>query len=82
MRFYKSISLKKPGPCCQQCQHFQNDPAFIEATYPGLTTMSSGFASVRDQDGICNYHQLYLSARDTCPVFAPRESGANQAAAI
>jgi len=32
--------------------------------------MSSGFASVNDKDGLCNYNQLYLSARDRCPHFA------------
>ena len=59
-----------PGPSCQNCAHFENDPALIEAVYPGLTAMSSGFASVRDRDGFCNYNQLYLSARDSCPHFA------------
>ena len=39
----------------------------VEAAYRGLTAMSSGFASVRDRDGFCCYHQLYLSARDSCP---------------
>ncbi len=60
------------GPSCQHCAHFENGPALIEAAYPGLTAMSSGFASVRDRDGFCNYNQLYLSARDSCPHFAPR----------
>ena len=59
---------------CQGCAHFRNDPALIEAVYPGLTTMSSGFASVRDCDGICSFHQLYLSARDSCQSFTSRTS--------
>ena len=78
MKIFNSIQLRNTGPTCQGCVHFQNDPAFIEKTYPGLTVMSSGFASVRDQDGICNYNQLYLSARDSCPHFAgsdPQISG-------
>ena len=66
MKFIKAIQFTNRGPSCRQCVHFQNDPALIEETYRGLTTMSSGFASVRDQDGFCNYHQLYLSARDSC----------------
>jgi len=57
------------GPVCQQCAHFQNDPALVEAVYRGLTAMSSGYASVRDRDGFCDLHQLYLSARDSCPGF-------------
>lgn len=57
---------------CQQCIHFENDPASVEAAYPGLTALSSGFASVRDRDGFCNYHQLYLSGRDNCPDLAEK----------
>ncbi len=80
MKIFDSIQLGKiarasggaPGSSCQHCAHFENDPALIEAVYPGLTAMSSGFASVRDRDGFCNYNQLYLSARDSCPHFAPR----------
>jgi hypothetical protein len=74
MKFFDSIQFTNSdaGPTCQQCVHFQNDPALIEELYRGLTTMSSGFASVRDRDGICNYNQLYLSARDSCPHFVPR----------
>jgi hypothetical protein len=72
MKIFDPIQLHSSGPVCQDCIHFQNDPAVIEEVYRGLTTMSSGFASVRDRDGICNYHRLYLSARDGCPHFEPR----------
>jgi hypothetical protein len=75
MKILSSIQIRNEGPVCQGCIHFCNDPALIEALYPGLTTMSSGFASVRDQDGICNYHQLYLSARDGCQKFSPLGTG-------
>jgi hypothetical protein len=76
MKIFSSIQPGGPGPItnsgpsCEQCVHFQNDPAFIESVYRGLTAMSSGFASVRDRDGLCNLHQIYLSARDSCPSFA------------
>jgi len=73
MKVFNSIGLRSSGSTCQKCAFFQNDPAFIEEIYPGLTSMSSGFASVRDRDGFCNYNQLYLSAYDSCPGFAPRE---------
>ena len=74
MNILKSIQFTKSGSVsiCQNCAHFQNDPALIEKAYPGLTIMSSGFASVRDKDGICNFNQLYLSARDSCPHFSAR----------
>jgi len=69
MKIFKSIQFGNSEPSCQQCAHFQNDPALIEQVYPGLTVMSSGFASVRDKDGFCNCHQLYLSGRDICEGF-------------
>jgi hypothetical protein len=72
MKIFNSILLRSSGPICKNCAHFQNDPAVIEKTYPGLKVMSSGFASVRDQDGFCNYNELYLSARDSCPQFSTR----------
>jgi hypothetical protein len=71
MKIFNSIQLRSSGPICQECAYFQNDPALIEQVYRGLTAMSSGFASVRDQDGFCLCHQLYLSARDSCPSFVP-----------
>jgi len=79
MEIFKSISLRNSGPVCEKCMHFQNDPALIEEAYPGLTVMSSGFASVRHRDGFCNYKQLYLSAGDSCPSFASRKSVLEQA---
>jgi hypothetical protein len=78
MKIFNSIQLRNSGPVCQNCACFQNDPVIIEAVYPGLTAMSSGFASVRDQDGFCDYHQLYLSARDGCPHFTPCSASLNQ----
>jgi hypothetical protein len=69
MKIFDSIRGSKSGPICRECAHFQSDPRLIEETYRGLTAMSSGFASVRDKDGFCDFHQLYLSARDSCPRF-------------
>jgi hypothetical protein len=76
MKILSSIQIRNEGPVCQGCVWFHNDPAFIESAYPGLTSMSSGFASVRDRDGLCEHHQRYLSARDSCEQFAPRTSAA------
>lgn len=80
MSIFNSIQLRTSNSetTCQKCAYFQNDPAFVEKAYPGLAAMSSGYASVRDRDGLCNYNQLYLSARDSCPHFAPRTSKFNQ----
>ncbi len=69
MKIFNSITMSNSGKICRSCVHFQNDPGLIEKTYPSLAVMSSGFASVRDQDGLCDHHQLYLSARDSCSGF-------------
>lgn len=55
---------------CGRCVHFQNAPAFIEASFPGMAALCSGAASVRDHDGLCDRHGRYLSFRDTCRDFA------------
>jgi len=74
MSIFKILKLRNSGATCKSCAHFQNDPAFIEQAYPGLTIMSSGFASVRDKDGLCDYNQIYLSAGDSCPHFTSRKA--------
>ena len=60
--------------CCGLCRSFSNDPAEIEATFKGLTAMSSGYASVRSQDGLCARHGVYLSFRDVCLDFEPQKA--------
>ena len=56
--------------CCGRCKHFRNAPAAIEAAFKGLSAMSSGHASVRAHDGLCDLHDLYLSFKDCCADFA------------
>ncbi|MGO9744210.1 MAG: hypothetical protein ACLPN5_22345 [Roseiarcus sp.] len=51
---------------CFGCRAFVNDPEFVEASLPGLTTFSSGFASVRADDGWCLRHETYLNGRRAC----------------
>ena len=66
MNLLSFVGFGRAGTGCEQCVHFQNDPALVETVYPELRTMSSGFAAVRDRDGFCQRHQLYLSAGDRC----------------
>lgn len=56
---------------CIHCSHFRNSPAYLESEYKGLTSFSSGYASVRRDDGICLLRDLYLSAEATCADFKP-----------
>jgi hypothetical protein len=55
---------------CGNCRYFHNDAAYLESAFSGLTSLSSGFGSVRSNDGICTRHGRYLSARASCPSFA------------
>lgn len=59
---------------CGNCVHFSNNPAAMEAAIPGLTTLSSGFGSVRAQDGLCTLHGYYLAAWDRCQDFEVKKT--------
>ncbi len=68
------------APVCLGCRHFMRSPLDIEAAMPGLSTLSSGFASVRSTDGLCTLHDRYLSGNSSCDRFearieAPYDSG-------
>lgn len=63
--------MSRPGEeCCFGCVHFRNSPEYLESVYPGIKAMSSGFASIRKDDGICTLHDLYLSADAHCGQYA------------
>lgn len=69
------LKRKAPAECaghCRDCTHFDNRPAALEAAFPGLSAMSSGYASVRAQDGLCRTRDIYLPAGATCRDFAAR----------
>ena len=51
---------------CANCRHFRADPGAIEAAIPGLIMLGSGYASVRSDDGLCEYHARYLSSTSSC----------------
>jgi hypothetical protein len=59
------------GQCCLRCLHFHNSPAYLESVFKGLTTLSSAHASVRNEDGVCEHHDIYLSADQWCKDFTP-----------
>ena len=68
LKFRKYIQGRHSGqqPKCQSCIHFCNSPTYIEETFKGLTILSSGYASVKQSDGICKKHNRYLCAQDYC----------------
>lgn len=42
----------------------------MESAFKGLKTMSSGWASVCMDDGVCEKHGRHLTARSWCKDFA------------
>ena len=61
---------------CAGCTYFQDGGAAVEAAFPGLSAMSSGYASVRGDDGLCTLRDLYLPGGDLCGLFVERAPGA------
>jgi hypothetical protein len=57
---------------CRDCRHFSGDPAAIEARCRGLASLGSAYASVSGEDGICDRHDRYASARAWCRDFQHR----------
>ncbi len=57
---------------CVDCRHFRNSPQYLEATFKGLSSLGSGYASVRKDDGVCEEHGIYLSAMASCERFSLR----------
>ena len=55
----------RPG-ICRTCRHFRNAPSFLESHLAGLTSMSSAYADVRLDDGICLQHDVHLRATASC----------------
>jgi len=52
--------------CCGSCDHFRNDPAYLEAVLNGLTGMGSGYAATRADDGLCLRHDRFTGPRGSC----------------
>ena len=61
----------RSASACRSCAHFDGDPAAIEAAFPNLAAMSSGYAAVRASDGLCRLRGIYLSGGGTCAHHLP-----------
>jgi hypothetical protein len=55
---------------CADCRHFSHSPLDVEAAFPGLCSLGSGYASVRSDDGICAVHDRYVAASSVCAAFS------------
>ena len=54
------------SPSCLDCRYFNRQPLDIEAAFPGLSSLSSAYASVRVNDGICAARDRYVAASSVC----------------
>jgi hypothetical protein len=63
------MSSVRPDSCFD-CRHFNGRPLDIEAALPGLSSLSSAYAAVRSDDGICALHDRYVAASSLCAGYA------------
>ncbi len=54
---------------CLDCKFFNNEPDQVEQAFPGLTALSSAYASVRADAGICSRHEIFLAPWAQCQDF-------------
>jgi hypothetical protein len=60
---------------CAACRFFTGAPAALERALPGLTSLSSAYGSVRGDTGLCQRHNVFVTARSAaCPQFASNAS--------
>jgi len=52
--------------CCIGCRHFLHEPQALERALPGMATLSSAYAAVRADDGLCALHDRYVAASSSC----------------
>jgi len=64
------------SPACGNCRHFNAEPAVLERALPGLAALSSAFASVRAEDGLCARHARYVAASSICERHRPHATAA------
>jgi len=62
--------MAPPSHHCGSCRFFHNTPQVLEAALPGLSSLSSGYAAVRLNDGLCSQHDRYVSAASRCARYA------------
>lgn len=57
---------------CASCHFFSAAAADIESQLPGLRILSSAYAAVRADDGLCRHHERYIAAASVCDAFQAR----------
>jgi hypothetical protein len=63
---------------CSNCTHFEDDPAFVEASFPGLRSLSSAYSSVAAGAGLCLRFGLFVAPWKGCGGFETKGFGAGR----
>jgi hypothetical protein len=65
--------MNAPAPgSCLECRHFMHEPHALERALPGLASLSSAYAAVRADDGLCAVHDRYVASSSTCARHSSR----------
>jgi hypothetical protein len=62
------MTARAPSSCLC-CVHFSQDAPAIEAALLNLTSLSSAYAAVRSNDGLCGVHERYVAASSVCDSY-------------
>jgi hypothetical protein len=65
------------APSCGSCRHLRRAGHELEAELPQLRTMSSAYAAVRADDGLCGVHHRYVTSYYGCSAY---EAAINESA--
>jgi len=64
---------KRGAKRCAACRFFTGAPAALERALPGLNSLSSAYGSVRANTGLCQRHDVFVTARSpACEQFDER----------
>jgi hypothetical protein len=63
---------------CASCRFFSPAAQDIERHLPGLRILSSAFAAVRSDDGLCRHHERYVAASSDCDAHLLRVESLNR----
>ena len=59
---------------CSHCRHALLRADHLEAAIPGLNILSSAYGSVRDETGLCQRHDKFITARSRCADFESKDT--------
>ena len=57
---------------CAECAEFVDDPGELEASFVGMTALSSAYGSSRGRAGVCRVLDTFQDPSPACPAFVRR----------